>query len=559
MLPLKCKRREDLGSVVRRKLVCENSRPCSDVGGLMDRIVVAVMLLCSSLLAQSQPKFDGQSWWNYVKVLAADDMEGRETGSEGLRKAEAYVVQQLQKDGLPAAGSNGYYQPVKLRSKAIDESQSSITLVRNGKDEPLVLGEDAMFSTSVDLAPEVNAPLVFVGYGLRVPEAKYDDFAGQDVRDKVAVLIAGSTSDMSSALAAHYQSTAERRKALMDAGALGTIYIPNPASMDIPWSRMRLARTRPSMALADPALNDAAGVKIAVIFNPERAEKLFEGSGHTFAEIAALAKDRKPMPHFPLQVSLKSKAKMTVAEVESANLVAKLPGSDPKLKDEYVVLTAHIDHLGVGEPINGDKIYNGAMDNGSGSAVLLDLANALSKVKLRRSLLFVWVTAEEKGLLGSRYFAANPTVPKKHIVADLNTDMFLPIFPMKSVTVYGLAESDLGDMATKVAEQQGLRVHPDPEPLRNAFIRSDQYSFIRQGVPSLAMKVGFEPNSPEAAKAKQWLTQRYHAPSDDTNQPVDLEAAGKFEDVLSSLTIMVANADERPRWKQESFFRRFAK
>jgi Zn-dependent M28 family amino/carboxypeptidase len=150
-------------------------------------------------------------------------------------------------------------------------------------------------------------------------------------------------------------------------------------------------------------------------------------------------------------------------------------------------------------------------------------------------------------------------VPKKQIVADLNTDMFLPIFPMKSVTVYGLAESDLGDMATKAAEKQGVRVHPDPEPLRNAFIRSDQYSFIREGVPSLAMKVGFEPNSPEAAKAKQWLTERYHAPSDDTNQPVDLEAAGKFEDVLSSLTLMVANADERPRWKQESFFRRFAK
>jgi Zn-dependent M28 family amino/carboxypeptidase len=364
--------------------------------GLMKRIVVGVVLLCSSLFAQSQPKFDGQSWWNYVKVLAADDMEGRETGSEGLRKAEAYVVQQLQKDGLRAAGSDGYYQPVKLRSKAIDESQSSITLVRNGKDEPLVLGEDAMFSTRVDLAPEVNSPMVFVGYGLRVPEAKYDDFAGQDVRGKIAVLIAGSTSDMTAALAAHYQSAAERRKALMDAGALGTISIPNPASMDIPWSRMRLARTRPSMALADPALDDSAGVKIAIVFNPERADKLFEGSGHTFAEIASLAKERKPMPHFPLPVSLKSKARMKVSEVESANIVAKLPGSDPKLKDEYVVLTAHIDHLGVGEPINGDRIYNGAMDNGSGSAVLLDLANALSKVKLRRSLLFVWVTAKKR-------------------------------------------------------------------------------------------------------------------------------------------------------------------
>ena len=494
-----------------------------------------------------------------MKVLAADDMEGRETGSAGERKAQAYVVEQLKKDGLQPAGSNGFYQPVKLRSRAIDESQSSIALVREGKDEPLVLGDDAMFSTRVELAPEINAPLVFLGYGLRAPEANYDDFAGQDVRGKVVVVIAGSPSTLSAALSAHYQSAAERRKSLLAAGALGTINIPNPASMDIPWSRMRLARTRPSMVLADASLDDSAGVKTAIVFNPEKADKLFEGSGHTFAEIAALAKDRKPMPHFPLKVSLKSKAKLNVAEVNSNNIVAKLPGTDAKLKDEYVVLSAHIDHIGIGEPINGDKLYNGAMDNGSGSAVLLDLANAMAKAKTRRSLLFVWVTAEEKGLLGSRYFASKPTVAKEKIVADLNTDMFLPIFPMKLVTVYGLAESDLGEVATEAAKKEGLPVQPDPEPLRNSFIRSDQYSFIREGVPSLAMKVGFVAGSPEAVKAKQWLTERYHAPSDDLNQPVELSAAGKFEDVLSDIARAVANQDARPQWKPDSFFRRFAK
>jgi Zn-dependent M28 family amino/carboxypeptidase len=521
--------------------------------------VATVLLLSAAVFAQSAPKFNGQSWWNYVKVLGADDMEGRETGSAGERKAQAYVVEQLKKDGLQPAGSNGFYQPVKFRSKAIDESQSSIALVRDGKDENLVLGDDAMFSTRVDLAPEVNAPLVFVGYGLRAPEVNYDDFAGQDLHGKIAVLIAGSPSTLSAALAAHYQSAAERRKALLAAGALGTINIPNPASMDIPWSRMRLARTRPSMALADASLDDSAGIKMAITFNPEHADKLFAGSGHTFTEIAALAKERKPMPRFALKVSLKAKAKTNVTEVNSNNVVAKLPGSDPKLKDEYVVVSAHIDHLGIGEPINGDKIYNGAMDNGSGSAVLLDLASAMSKMKLKRSLIFVWVTAEEKGLLGSRYFASKPTVAKDKIVADLNTDMFLPIFPMKLITIYGLAESDLGDIARKAAEQEGIQVQPDPEPLRNIFIRSDQYSFIREGVPSLAMKVGFTPNSPEAAKAKQWLTDRYHAPSDDINQPVDTQAAGKFEDILADIAVTVADQDARPQWKQDSFFRRFAK
>jgi len=530
----------------------------------MMKRLLPIMLLSTALAAQNPaaataPHFDGNSWWAYVKVLASDQMEGRETGSEGLRKAAAYIVDQLKADGLQPAGSNGFYQPVKLVSRQIDESGSSLALVRNGKDEPLVLGEDAMFSTRVDLAPQVDAPLVFVGYGLRVPEKNYDDFAGLDVKGKVVVVISGSPADMPSALASHYQSTSERSKALREAGAVGMISIPNPASMDIPWSRMKLARTRPSMVLADSSLDDALGIKLLIVFNPADAEKLFERSGHSFQEIADLAKDRKALPHFPLTASIKAKAKVIKTQVESDNIIAKLPGNDPKLKEEYVVLSAHIDHLGIGEPINGDRIYNGAMDNGSGSALVLDIANSMhrSHGSLKRSVLFVWVTAEEKGLLGSRLFATHPTVPKNSLVADINTDMFLPIFPLKVLTVYGLDESDLGNMVREVAEQQGIRVQPDPEPLRNSFIRSDQYSFIRQGIPALAMKVGFVPGSPEAVIEKKWLTERYHAPSDDLDQPVDLAAAGKFEDIVQGLAVKVANDPQRPQWKSDSFFRRF--
>src|SRR5271166_5717057 len=531
---------------------------------------IAILLFLSTALiakntqntparAATTPNFDGKSWWEYVKVLAADDMEGRETGSEGLRKAAAYIVEQLKTDGLDPAGVNGFYQPVKLMSRQIDESGSSLALVRNGKDEPLVLGEDAMFSTRVDLAPEVDAPLVFVGYGLRVPEKDYDDFAGLDMKGKVAVIISGSPSEMPSALASHYQSTSERAKALREAGAVGMISIPNPASMDIPWSRMKLARTRPSMALADPALNESQGIKVLVIFNPADANKLFEGSPYKFQQLADLAKERKPLPRFPLPASIKARAKVIQKEVESDNIVAKLPGTDPKLKDEYVVLSAHMDHLGIGEPINGDRIYNGAMDNGSGSALVLDIANSLqhSQAKLKRSVLFVFVTAEEKGLLGSKYFAANPTVPKGSIVADINTDMFLPIYPLKILTVYGLDESSLGSTVRQIGQQEGVQVQPDPEPLRNSFIRSDQYSFIRQGIPSVAMSVGFKPGSPEAVAHKKWLTERYHAPSDDVNQPVDLAAAGKFEDIVQALAVKVANDPQRPRWNNDSFFGRF--
>jgi Zn-dependent M28 family amino/carboxypeptidase len=221
-----------------------------------------------------------------------------------------------------------------------------------------------MLSTRVDLTPAVNAPLVFVGYGLQVPENQHDDFAGLDLKGKIAVIFSGSTSDMSAALAAHSQSLAQRKKALLAAGAVGFISIPNPASMDIPWSRVALARKRPSMVLADTALDDAAGIQFAATFNPAHAQKLFEGSGHSFDDIADLGKDRKPLPTFPLAVRIRARAKMVMEEVNSANVVASYPGSDPKLKDQYVVLSAHMDHLGIGEPVNGAILCRQAHGSG---------------------------------------------------------------------------------------------------------------------------------------------------------------------------------------------------
>ncbi|MGH9704442.1 MAG: M28 family metallopeptidase [Candidatus Acidiferrales bacterium] len=511
--------------------------------------------------ATGENYFDGKTWWGYVKVLADDNMEGRETGSAGLRRAQAYVVEQLKSAGLEPAGTEGFYQPVELISRQIIEKVSSVALIHDGNLEPLALGEETFFNTRVDLAPEVEAKLVFVGYGLSIPEKKYDDLSGLDLKGKVAVVFTGSPADIPGALASHYQTASERWKAFRKAGAIGIITLPNPAAMDIPWSRMSVNRAHPNMELADAKFNETEGQKLALIFNPAKAEILFAGSGHTFAEIAELGKDRKPLPRFPLAVSVKAKAKVETKEVISANVIAKLPGSDPQLKSEYVALSAHLDHLGIGEPIHGDRLYNGAMDNASGSAVLLDVAASFKQnpVKMKRSLLFVFVTAEEKGLLGSKYFTANPTVNAKSIVADINIDMFLPLVPLKVLTVYGLAESDLGDLVEKVAASRGVRVQADPEPLRNSFIRSDQYNFIRHGVPALAMKVGFEPGSKEQQLYKDWLTQRYHAPSDDLSQPVDLSAAAGYEEIIRGLMVAVANDSHRPQWKADSFFRRYAR
>jgi Zn-dependent M28 family amino/carboxypeptidase len=526
-------------------------------------ISAAFVLLAATTFAQTPTtakRFSGDAWWAHVQFLADDNLEGRETGSEGLRKAEAYVVDQFKKAGLEPARADGFYQPVKFVSREIVESESSAALISGGKAQPLVLGDDAYFSTRANLSPDaITAKLVFVGYGLKIPEQNYDDLSGLDLKGKIAVYLSGSTADTPTALSAHYQTASERWKSLKAAGAIGTIAIPNPSSMDIPWARLTLSRTHASMDLVGKEFDETAGLKLALIFNPANAEKLFAGSGHTFAELAELAKDRKPLPHFPLAVSLKAHATMKTKNVESANVIGKLPGSDPALKNEYVVLSAHIDHVGVGEPINGDKIYNGAMDNASGAAALMEIAASWKdQPHPKRSLLFVVVTAEEKGLLGSKYFAGHPTVPDKSIVADVNIDMFLPIVPLKVLKVQGLAESNLGDLAREAAAAYGVRVQADPQPLRNAFIRSDQYSFIRHGVPAVKLDLGFDPGSPDEAVFKQWLTVRYHAPSDDLEQPIDKAAAATYEEILRQLLTTIADTEARPQWKPDSFFRRFA-
>jgi len=498
-------------------------------------------------------------WFAHVEFLADDDMRGRETGSPEHRKAADYVAGELERAGVEPAGIAGFMQPVTFRSRRIDESKSSLALVRRGREVPVVLGDEATFSMRIDAAPQVEAPLVFAGHGLVIPELDHNDLAGLDVKGKVVVHLSGSPRNVPGALSAHYQSAAERWSALKRLGAIGTITIPNPKAMDVPWERSAPNRLNPSMALADSSTDDTAGAQVSIAFNPAKAEKLFEGSGRTLAEMLKVADEGKALPHFPLAVSMKATVAVDSQAVESQNVVGVVKGSDPELADEYVVLSAHLDHVGVGAAINGDSIYNGAMDNASGIATLIESAKAVVAARPRRSVLFVAVTAEEKGLLGSRYFAIHPTVPKANLVANINMDMFLPLFPMKSVMVLGLDESSLGDDIRTVAQGLGLTVQADPEPQRNRFIRSDQYSFIREGVPALAMKVGYEEGSPEARIAADWTRERYHGPADDLAQPIDRTAAVLFTDLTAKLCVQVANRAERPEWKAESFFRRFAK
>jgi len=520
---------------------------------------ILTFVLVAGAFAATDYVAEGDVWWSHVVYLADDKLAGRDTGTPGHRMAAEYIATQFERAHVKPAGTQGYFQPVQLVSRKLDEAHSSLSLIENGVATPLKLGDDAALGVRADTAPHTLADAVFVGYGIRTPDGHYDDLAGLDLQGKIAVFFYGAPKSIPGPLAAHLAS--ERWKGLREAGAIGIALFQDPKHADIPWSRMSLARFNPTMSFLEPELNDTTrGMQLSVMINPERTEKWFAGTGHTAAEIIEIADADKAMPKFPLKVRVDANVGFTETKITSDNVAGIVPGSDPKLQTEYVVVSAHLDHVGTGEPINGDAIYNGAMDNAAGVATLIELAKkASSGPPPRRSIVLVAVTGEEKGLLGSKFFAAHPTVKPEQIVANVNVDMFLPLFPLKTLTVYGLDESTLGDVCREVAAKMEIGIAADREPERNIFIRSDQYSFIRRGVPAIFFKFDGAPGSPEDKILKTWLKERYHGPSDDINQPVDKPGAAKFDQFIFNVVEQVANGNARPQWKQTSFFRRFAK
>jgi Zn-dependent M28 family amino/carboxypeptidase len=522
----------------------------------MKRLIAAALVVLALPVLRAQ-QGDIERWWSHVVYLSDDSMQGRQTGSPEHRKAAEYVAEQFKKAGLKPGAGSGYLQEVEFVSRQIVEEKSSLAIVRDGVEEPVKLGEEAMLNMRVDHAPSVDAPMVFAGYGLVIPEIKHDDLTGLDLKGKVVVVLTGLPPGSEGPLGSHYSQA--RWRTLHAAGAIGTLQIQNPKGQDVPWERQMPTRFLPQMALADKSMDDGAGQVLNAPVNPAHAEKFFAGSPHTFKEILELANAGKPLPKFPLHGRIRSSVTVTRTPSRSDNVVGILPGTDSKLRNEYVVVTAHLDHLGVSSRGEGDRIYNGAMDNASGIATLIETAAAASARKgFKRSIAFVAVTAEEKGLLGSRYFAQNPTIPARGMIANLNTDMFLPLFPLKSLIVAGIDESDLAADLRKVARKTGIEVTADPEPERNAFTRSDQYSFIRRGVPALSLKVGFVRDSPEHETVKKWRTERYHGVSDDISQPIDKQSAVDFNRLYLQVVEAVANRATRPSWNRDSFFKRFA-
>lgn len=503
---------------------------------------IAVFCVAATLLA-TEPNEATKRWWAHVVALSNDGMEGRDTGSAGYLKAERYVVTQFEKAGLKSAGEKEYLQPVPLRVVRLLTGRSSIELVRKDGVHKLAWLRQISTAARTTLPDTVEGDLIFPGDG---PAAGAPPL---DIKGKIVVQMPRRSA---AAGAAGPARGAGGRGLVARDGPTATIAIdstggPEPPRWPVAYSvAMSLAET--PQRLAD--------VPLTFRFNPAFAGELFQGSGHTYAELQKLADDGKPLPQFEIPAKLRATMTVESGELSSDNIVAVLPGSDPVLADQYLVLSAHLDGYGFGEPWNGDRIYNGAFDDAAYVATLIDLAEKLheSGRRFKRSLLFLVVAGEEKGLLGSRYFAAHPTVAKEKLVADINLDQLRPIFPLKILTMLALDESSLGVMAKQVAEKMDIRIQPDPEPERRLLTRSDHYSFMQIGVPATGFIFGYEKGSPAEQVYRHWYAERYHSPADDINQPWDPPAAAKFNDFFGRLVEVVANAAEPPKWRPGSQF-----
>jgi len=525
--------------------------------------------------AQTSPQADpdwatrGAAWWSHVQYLADDKLQGRLPGTPGFELATQYVVDHFKAIGLkPAGAPSSYLQPVLFHSLRLNAQKSSVTLESAGTTTSFALNKDIILSPHVMPGPAVDAPLIFIGYGLRLPAKHMDDYAGLDLHGKVVVLYNGAPARLQGPLRAYSRMPGQRWKALKAAGAIGMIAItpPRPLPGPPPAADPKAPKTperpatpapvRPTIVIADPSLDTLTGLRFSASMAPASADKILVPSGHTLAELQPLIDAGKPLPPFDMKTTLHATTAVDAnPDIDTHNVVGLLEGSDPKLKKEYIVISAHLDHLGVGKPVNGDTIYNGAMDNASGVAAVIETAKLLaSGPRPKRSILFIALTGEEMGELGSAYFAARPTVPKPQVVADLNMDMFLPLFPLRYLEVQGLGESTLGNDARAIGQLNDIEVQFEKQPEENRFIRSDQVNFVAQNIPALAFKFGWTPDSPEMKTFNDWVKTRYHQPSDDLEQPIDKEAAAQFISYLSQLATRVADAPTRPTWYPESSF-----
>ena len=527
----------------------------------MRRLLLAAAALLAAPFAQAQtaPLPPEQAALKaHVQFLASDALRGREAGTRDYEVAAEYVAAEMLKIGLVPGANGKWSQPFKLVGYKPAE-KAKWTLVRGKTEIPLQFGIDFV-NTPTPATPEFKAEggIVFAGYGIVYPDAKRDDFKGLDLRGKIVAVLAGVPKGLPNAVEAHFSDDDQKALIAQKRGAVGMIVLETAAQRaQFPFETFAAYYDYERTGWARPdgtAFALAPGAPQVGYIGPAGSEKLFQGSRIKWSDVLAAERKGAKIPTGPLLGTLRVANKTRLVTQATRNVVGLIPGSDPALKDEYVVLSAHLDHVGIGDAVNGDRIYNGAMDNAIGVSTMLEVARKFiaSGQRPKRSMLFVALAAEEKGLIGSDYFAHYPPVPKDRLVADVNMDMPILTYRLEDLVALGGERSSLGPVIEAAAAGEGLKVVPDPAPEEMFFVRSDHYSFVKSGIPAVSLDTG--PGGAGAEAQKKFLAENYHKPSDQIDLPFDWESAAKYMRVNYAVARALTDAPERPRWNKGDFF-----
>ncbi|PZU60485.1 MAG: peptidase M28 [Sphingobium sp.] len=515
------------------------------------------------------PTFTAQDFRANVAFLADDLLEGRDTGSVGHEIAVRYVASRFAAYGLTPAGdagadgTPGWLQQITFQQTDRTATPGSIAITGPAGMKSWAHGTDVL----IDLRPldqhiDVSAPLVFVGYGIDNARLGINDYAGLDVKGKIVVALRGFPKGMPSEEGAHASAT--KQQAAQAHGAIGMLTIATIQAMKArPWERMVHFADEPDFAWVDTdgkPFEQAPGIRALGNLNTPAIDAAFAGAPRSVASILKEADRPGGRPKgFALKTSARVMLESRAKRVTSPNVAAILPGSDPALKDEYVILSAHLDHIGITPPKPGDKpdadrINNGALDNAAGVSTMLEVARAMAAAprKPRRSIIFVASTGEEKGLLGADYFARHPGIAAGKMVGNVDLDMPLLLYPFTDVIAFGADHSTLGETVAKAVAPMGLKLSPDPMPQEGIFVRSDHYMFVKQGVPAVFLATGYANGGEKAWEA--FLAGPYHHPSDDMNQKIDWQAGARFAEANYRITLAMADSDTPPLWYQGDFF-----
>jgi hypothetical protein len=502
---------------------------------------------------------------SHTRFLADDRLEGREAGSRGDRLAQAYIAGRMRAAGLRPAGDAGsFLQAFRMRTTTLVPDSVEFELLGSAGTRKFANGgEIVVFGSPLEASQQLEAPLLFAGYGISAPGLGIDDYAGLDARGRIVVVLGGPPPFLPPAEAAHHGSSDRQRLTAEAHGAVGVIQLWTPAlETRFPWRGMVGLLGRKDMAWIGSdgvAKVTAPAIRLRAFAHGEAAEALLDGSGRRLKDLLEEGRTRSPRG-FPLGGRIRFAARSSHDDTRSsANVLGLLPGSDPKLAGELVVLTAHYDHLGIGPAVKGDTIYNGALDNAIGTAGLLEAARLIASApdRPKRSILFAAIGAEEKGLIGSDYLADRSAAARQDPVAVINLDGIMPFYDFSDVIAFGAEQSQLGELLAAAAGELGLVVAPDPFPEEGIFTRSDHYSFVKRGVPALFVYVGFTNLQGRSVGRRYWDDLNatiVHQPGDDLAQPIDYSIAAKFTDLFRRLVLRTANAPARPLWYRGSSF-----